>query len=142
MELSPSGMMRAGEHPIPTSSVLLPARREAQIPVTPEKAKQKNNQTKVKFYFLFLWSLIADQSWPFRLELPASSCSRAGFQATLWMRAAHPMHCPLLSSCLPCWGQSVPLTLLEWLLWESRGCNPATGNEIGFFSCFTRPPGK
>lgn len=28
------------------------------------------------------------------------------------------------------------------LLWESRGCNPATGNEIGFFSGFARPPRK
>lgn len=71
----------------------------------------------MKFYFLFLWSLIADQSWPFRTALPASSCSRAGFQATLRARAAHPIHhpIPLLLPAPACshrrQGQSVPLTL-------------------------------
>lgn len=88
-------------------------------------------RVKRKFYFLFLWSLIADQSWPFRLELPASSCSWAGFQATLWMRAAHPMHCPLLSCA--CQGQSLPLTLLSGCSENQGAAAQPLGMRLGFF---------
>lgn len=118
------------QHPIPTSTSRCWSGKKYEFRCS------KKTPKKVKFYFLFPWSLIADQSWPFRLVPPASSCSWAAFQGE-----GCPSQPPPRSSPPACsyqrQGQSMPLTL------PSSCCgNRGAGNEIRGFSGFARPPRK
>lgn len=87
------------------------------------------NKKKGKFYFLFLWSLIADQSL-------SSRCPGRQPGPALGPGLPAPSSSLL---CFSCFHPLSPPDPPHRLLWESRGCSPATGNG-GEFSGFTRPP--
>lgn len=119
-------MMRGGGH--------AGAPKLDPIPPSTNPCHSKNKQTKkreVKFYFPFLCSLIADQSWPFRpCRLPAAAPGTF---------PGHPSGDGLPDPPTTLLQRAGSIPAISRLLWEWRSCNPATRNEIRVFSSFARP---
>lgn len=103
-------------------------RKRHHVP-SPRHPARPRTKKKGKFYFLFLWSLIADQSL-------SSRCPGRQPGPAFGPGLPAPSSSPL---CFSCFHPPSPPDPPHRLLWESRGCSPATGNG-GEFSGFTRPP--